>query len=84
MLDYLQIEVENRVNFACKRIEENERHDGMLSWYYGITYLVEFAEKTQIIVEERAKHYNALIEKAHDNYYDKAKNDFESVHKRIF
>ena len=80
----LQNAVENKVERSCKRILESDSSESMTYQYYGASAIISFCETNNIINHEMYKKYDAMIEKAHEDYYKKAKSDFESAHKRLF
>ena len=80
----LQNKVYEEVRHHYDKIINAERNEEMMYYYYGAHNIMLFALNCGIIDLETEKYYDAKIDQAHDKYYEKAKSELESAHKKLF
>lgn len=83
-MEQLRIKVSEIVRYKYDKIVQAEDRELMLCHYHGVSELISFARDNEIIDSQTAIYFDAKIEQAHEMYYEKAKKDFESAHKRLF
>ena len=81
-------ELQNKVNETVRhhynKIINAERYEEMLCYYFGVGIIIKFVLKCNIIDSNTKQYYDAKIDQAHEKYYEKAKSDYESAHKKLF
>ena len=80
----LQNKVNEEVRIHYDKIISAECHEEMSYYYFGVGSIINFALKCDIIDSNTKPYYDAKIDQAHDKYYEKAKSDYESAHRKLF
>ncbi len=84
MLENAKRKIEIEVKAACEKLLESKTSDEMLYYYFGTSCVIDYALSIDILTIEEHEKYGNILDKAHDEYYEKAKKDLESAHKRLF
>lgn len=77
--------LKEEIEIEARLIEKADTHENMLWHYYSASSLIDFVKShVESISEAYINELHKLIEDAHNEYYEKAKNELKSAHKRLF